>query len=87
MGVTKTLRIAENKKGDPASHLKNNLFYLCDPEKTEDGKWIASNAGGTADEIYARYLRNKKCWEKNMEHRHSTISFLFLREVEHLILL
>lgn len=64
MAVTKTLRIAENKKGHPAAHLKNNLFYICNPEKTEDGKWMVSNAGSTADEIYSRYLRNKKSWEK-----------------------
>lgn len=65
MAITKTLRLKESKSKNPALHLKNNLFYICNTEKTEDGKYVYSNTGLTEPgEILNHYLRNKDYWNK-----------------------
>lgn len=64
MAITKLLRIKETAGRNPAAHLKKNLFYICDPEKTENGIFIGGNTGSSPQEIYDRMIRNKKNWEK-----------------------
>ena len=47
MAITKLLRIKETRGTSKSSHLKNNIFYICNPEKTSGGCWIGGNAGTT----------------------------------------
>lgn len=77
MAVTKLLRMKERKKGNPSEHLKHNLCYICNPQKTGQGEFIGGNAGHSWESAYRNILRNKEYWEK--EHGtqgfHYVISF------------
>lgn len=64
MAVTKLLRIKETRGRNPASHLKKNIFYICNPEKTKEGLYIGGNAGITPEEIFRTMIENKKFWGK-----------------------
>lgn len=64
MAVTKLLRIKETKGSNPAAHLKKNIFYICDPAKTEGGLYIGGNAGFSPEMIYAAFIQNKQDWGK-----------------------
>ena len=60
MAITKLLRLKEGKGTNRSAHLKNNIYYICNPEKTGGGCWIGGNAGTTPDVIYKTMLMNKK---------------------------
>ena len=77
MAITKLLRIKEVKGGDPAKHLKNNIFYICNPQKTENGIYIGGNAVTNPETILQTMLLNKKAWgkEKGSQAFHYVISF------------
>ncbi len=64
MAITKLLRIKETTGRSKAAWLKNNIFYICRPEKTEGGVLIGGNAGITPETIYDTIIRNKRCFQK-----------------------
>ena len=78
MAITKLLRLKETKGANRASHLKNNLFYICNPEKTSGGIWIGGNAGTTPENIYSTMMMNKNYWgkESGTQGFHYVLSFL-----------
>ena len=77
MAITKLLRLKEGKGTNRSAHLKNNIYYICNPEKTGGGCWIGGNAGTTPDVIYKTMLMNKRFWEKENGSQgfHYVISF------------
>lgn len=77
MAITKLLRLKESRSGNKASHLKHNLFYICDPAKTGGGAWIGGNAGSVPEIIYDTMIQNKKNWgkEEGSQGFHYVISF------------
>lgn len=64
MAITKLLRIKEANGSNKAAHLKKNLFYICNPEKTAGGIWIGGNAGCNPEIAYRTMIQNKEFWEK-----------------------
>ena len=64
MAITKLLRLKESSRGNPAQHLKNNLKYILNPEKTQGGMNIGGNAGVTWDWCYESMIENKHYWHK-----------------------
>lgn len=64
MAITKLLRMKETKGADKSVHLKRNIFYICNPEKTESGLWIGGNAGNDPSTIYHTMMQNKEFWGK-----------------------
>ena len=64
MAVTKLLRIKENRGRDPAAGLRRNLFYICNPQKTDGGRNIGGSAGHTPAEALATMKLNKQLWGK-----------------------
>ncbi|MCC8051903.1 MAG: relaxase/mobilization nuclease domain-containing protein [Clostridiales bacterium] len=77
MAITKLLRIKESGGADKASHLKKNIFYICQDAKTSDGVWIGSNAGSTPGMICRTMVENKKMWgkEDGSQGFHYVLSF------------
>jgi len=77
MAVTKLLRLKECSRGNKAQHLKNNLRYIMDPKKTNDGLNIGGNAGVTWDWVYESMMENKHYWHKEdgSQGFHYVISF------------
>ena len=77
MAITKLLRLKESRSGNKASHLKHNLFYICDTAKTGGGAWIGGNAGSVPEIIYDTMIQNKKNWgkEEGSQGFHYVISF------------
>lgn len=64
MAITKLLRMKTAEHGNKAKHLKNNIFYICNKEKTSGGIYIGGNAGISPEMIYRTMLRNKQKWVK-----------------------
>ena len=64
MAITKLLRIKESSGKNPAAHLKKNLFYICNQEKTGGGIWLGGNAGSSPEIIYQTFLANKASFGK-----------------------
>lgn len=64
MAVTKLRKIKETSGKNPAAHLKKNLLYICNPQKTQGGINVGGNAGISAEEIYRTMIRNKEYWMK-----------------------
>ena len=64
MAVTKLLRIKENRGRDPAAGLRRNLFYICNPEKTDGGRNIGGSAGHTPEDALMTMKLNKQFWGK-----------------------
>lgn len=64
MAVTKLRKIKETSGKNPASHLKKNIFYICNPKKTQGGIYIGGNAGISPEAIYQTMVRNKEYWQK-----------------------
>ena len=77
MAVTKLLRLKESSRGNRAQHLKNNIRYIMNPEKTQDGRNIGGNAGITPEDVYFSMTENKKLWHKEdgSQGFHYVISF------------
>jgi len=77
MAITKLLRIKETRGASKSSHLKNNIFYICNPEKTSGGCWIGGNAGTTPEIIYKTMMINKNYWgkENGTQAFHYVLSF------------
>ena len=77
MAITKLLRIKETRGASKSSHLKNNIFYICNPEKTSGGCWIGGNAGTTPEIIYKTMIMNKNYWgkENGTQAFHYVLSF------------
>lgn len=64
MAVTRLRRLKETSGGNKAAHLKKNIFYICNPKKTEDGLYIGGNAGIDPESIYRTIIWNKEQWGK-----------------------
>lgn len=64
MAITRLLRIKETKGKSKSTHLKRNIFYICNPEKTGGGLWIGGNAGCLPDIVYQTMMQNKEFWDK-----------------------
>lgn len=78
MAITKLLAIKENKgSGGIHQSLKNNIYYICNPAKTENGFLIGGNAGSTPDAIYNAMIFNKEYWRKTDQRQgyHYILSF------------
>ena len=77
MAITKLLRLKECSRGNKAHHLKNNIRYILNPEKTQGGLNIGGNAGVTWDWVYETMVENKRYWHKEdgSQGFHYVISF------------
>ena len=77
MAITKLTRLKESPGKNRAEHLKNNLFYICNPDKCRGGMLIGGNAGITPEIIYQTMIENKKLWgkEDGSQGFHYVISF------------
>ena len=77
MAITKLLRLKECSRGNKAQHLKNNIRYILNPEKTQGGLNIGGNAGMTWDWVYDTMVENKRYWHKEdgSQGFHYVISF------------
>ena len=77
MAITKLLRLKECSRGNKAQHLKNNIRYILNPEKTQGGLNIGGNAGVTWDWVYETMVENKRYWHKEdgSQGFHYVISF------------
>ena len=77
MAITKLLRIKETRGASKSTHLKNNIFYICNSEKTSGGCWIGGNAGTTPEIIYNTMMMNKNYWgkENGTQAFHYVLSF------------
>lgn len=77
MAVTVLKNIKENKKGKPSQHLKNAIHYILNLQKTENGLWIGSNCGTTAENIYEAMMQTKNDYQKlwGRQGYHFVISF------------
>ena len=77
MAITKLLRLKECGHGNKAQHLKNNLHYILNPEKTQGGLNIGGNAGVTWEWVYDSMIENKRYWhkEEGSQGFHYVISF------------
>lgn len=65
MAITKLLRIKETRHGqDPSVGLRRCIQYICNPSKTENGRWIGGTCGGLPDLAYDFMKQNKKTWDK-----------------------
>ena len=59
MAITKLLRIKETRGASKSSHLKNNIFYICNPEKTSGGCWIGGCFAGDDSAFYAMAVASR----------------------------
>ncbi len=77
MATTMLKNIKENAKGKASQHLINSIKYIMNPDKTEGGLWVGSNAGVTSDEIYDAMMSTKQEYgkEKGRQGYHYVISF------------
>lgn len=77
MATTILKNIKEAAKGRPSQHLINSIKYIMNPDKTEGGLWVGSNAGVTPDEIYDCMMSTKKEYgkENGRQGYHYVISF------------
>lgn len=64
MATTKLLRIKQSGVKNKAAHLKNSIFYICNPDKTDGGIYVGGNAGLHPEIIYKNMMRNKSYWKK-----------------------
>ena len=77
MAVTKLLRLKEGKGGYKSAHLKNNLKYILNPEKTEGGMNVGGSAGLSAERAFNSMMENKRFWwkEDGSQGFHYVLSF------------
>lgn len=73
--ILKNIKEAKNRK--PSQHLQNAISYIMNPEKTENGLWVGSNCGITAQEIYSSMMTTKNEFHKTWGRQgyHFVISF------------
>lgn len=64
MAVTRLRKIKETAGKNMAVHLKKNIFYICQMQKTGGGFYIGGNAGISPQIIYRTMLQNKEYWQK-----------------------
>ena len=65
------------KSGNPKQHLLRSIYYIMNPKKTEDGIFVGSNCGRSAEEVYDSMVRTKQFFEKTggRQAYHFVISF------------
>ncbi len=77
MAVTVLKHIKEAKNRAAPAHLKNAIYYVTNPKKTEDGLWVGGNIGTDPKEIFEAMMETKRGFGK-LEGRqgyHFVISF------------
>ena len=77
MAVTVLNHLKESSGGNKAAHLKNCIYYITNPEKTEAGLWIGGNVGREPGQIYKAMMDTKNDWGKRNGRQgyHFVISF------------
>lgn len=77
MGITKLMHIKERKSGKMSNGLKNCIEYIMNPEKTDSGDLVFSNAGENSTEIYNNFIDTKQRYDKldGRQGYHFVISF------------
>lgn len=64
MAITKLQHQKEGPSGDKAKHLKNAIYYICDPSKTSGDVFVYSNVGSTPKEVIESMLNTKEVFQK-----------------------
>ena len=77
MAVTVLNHLKESSGGNKAAHLKNCIYYIMNPEKTEAGLWTGGNVGREPGQIYKAMMDTKNDWGKRTGRQgyHFVISF------------
>ena len=77
MAITKLLRIKASSHGSPSSGLRRCISYICNPEKTDDGRLVYGNAGTDPEIVYTQMRWNKQFWDQTegSQGYHYVISF------------
>ncbi len=77
MGITKLMHIKERKSGNKAAGLINCIYYILNPEKTQNKRLVGGNCGKDEEEIYKKFLDTKKTYGKagGRQGYHFVISF------------
>jgi hypothetical protein len=77
MGITKLLHIKERKTGNPSAGLINSIYYIMNPEKTQNQRLVGGNCGRDEELIYAKFKETKSLYGKSTGRQayHFVISF------------
>ena len=77
MGITKLLHIKERKTGNAARGLLNAIYYILNPEKTQNKRLVGGNCGRDEEMIYRKFMDTKSAFEKldGRQGYHFMISF------------
>ena len=77
LAVTVLNHLKESSGGNKAAHLKNCIYYIMNPEKTEAGLWTGGNVGREPGQIYKAMMDTKNDWGKRNGRQgyHFVISF------------
>ena len=76
LAITKILHFKEAGKASPGKHLKQAIHYICNPEKTQNGK-LVSSLNCQKEYAYQQMIRTKKNFHKQnlRQGYHIIISF------------
>ena len=77
MGITKLLHIKERKTGNAARGLLNAIYYILNPEKTQNKRLVGGNCGRDEEMIYQKFIDTKSAYGKldGRQGYHFVISF------------
>ncbi len=77
MGITKLLHIKARSKGNQAAGLLNSIYYILNPEKTQNKRLVGGNCGTDEEMIYRRFMETKSVHGKfsGRQGYHFIISF------------
>ena len=77
MGITKLMHIKNRNSGKTSKGLENAIYYIMNPDKTDNYNLVFSNSGETENEIYNRFLKTKVDYEKEdgRQGYHFVLSF------------
>lgn len=77
MGITKLLHIKERKTGNAARGLLNAVYYILNPEKTQNKRLVGGNCGRDEEMIYQKFIDTKSTYGKfdGRQGYHFVISF------------
>lgn len=77
MGITKLLHIKESSKGRMNEGLRNAIYYITNPDKTENKHLVGGNCGISEEEILQKFMDTKAEYGKldGRQGYHYMISF------------
>lgn len=77
MGITKLMHIKNRNSGSISKGLENAIYYIMNPDKTDNQKLVYSNCGRTEEKIYKNFLETKDEFDKRdgRQGYHFVISF------------